>query len=34
MANKLWDDISYTFPDFNGRTDEVLEWISNLISLQ
>ena len=26
---KMWDDITYPFPNFNGATVEVWEWISN-----
>ena len=29
---KVLDEIAYTFPNFNGCTVEVGEWISNLIS--
>ena len=32
MLNKVWNDITYPFPDFNGATVEVWEWISNFIS--
>ena len=28
---KWWDGITYAFPNFNGCTVEVLEWISNFI---
>ena len=28
---KVWDEIIYPFPNFSGATDEVWEWISNLI---
>ena len=31
MPNKVWDKISYPFPNFNGSTVEVWEWISNFI---
>ena len=31
MHNKVWDNITYPFPNFNGATAEVWEWISNLI---
>ena len=27
----VWDEISYPFPNFNGSTVEVWEWISNFI---
>ena len=30
MPNKVWDEISYPFPNFNGST--VREWISNFIT--
>ena len=29
---KMWDEIAYPFPNFNGSTVEVWEWISNTIS--
>ena len=28
---KMWDDITYSFPNFNSTTVEVWEWISNFI---
>ena len=28
---KMYDEITYPFPNFNGATVEVLEWISNFI---
>ena len=28
---KVWDEITYPFPNFNGVTVEVWEWISNFI---
>ena len=28
---KVWDEITYPFPNFNGGTVEVWEWISNFI---
>ena len=31
MSSKVWDEIIHTFPNFNGCTIEVLEWIHNLI---
>ena len=31
MPSKVWDEITYPFPNFNGATAEVWEWISNLI---
>ena len=27
----VWDEIAYPFPNFNGATVEVWEWISNFI---
>ena len=32
----MWDEITYPFPNFNGATAEVWEWISQVknISLQ
>ena len=32
MPSKVWDEISYPFPNFNGTTMEVWEWIINFIS--
>ena len=32
MISKVWDEIAYPFPNFNGCTVEVWEWISNFIS--
>ena len=29
----MWDKITYLFPNFNGATVEVWEWISNFITL-
>ena len=29
----MWDEITYLFPNLNGCTVEVLEWIDNFISL-
>ena len=29
MSNKVWDEITYPFPNFNYATVEVWEWISN-----
>ena len=31
MPSKVWDEITYPFPNFNGVTVEVWEWISNFI---
>ena len=31
MSNKEWDKIIYPFRNFNGRTVEVWEWISDFI---
>ena len=28
---KVWDEITYPSPNFNRKTGEVREWISNLI---
>ena len=28
---KVWDEITYLFPNFNGATVEVWEWISDFI---
>ena len=28
---KMWEEITYPFPDFNGATVEVWEWINNFI---
>ena len=33
MPCKVWDEITYPFPNFNSCTVEVWEWISNFISL-
>ena len=30
---KVWDEITYPFPNFNGCTVEVWEWINNFIPL-
>ena len=30
-ASKRWDEITYSFPNFNGVAVEVWEWISNFI---
>ena len=27
----MWDEIAYSFPNFNGATVEVWEWISKFI---
>ena len=27
----MWVEITYTFPNFNGATDEVSEWINDFI---
>ena len=32
MLSKVWDEITYPYPNFNGRTVEVWEWISNFIT--
>ena len=31
MPNKVWDEITYPFPNFNGCIMEVWEWVSNFI---
>ena len=31
MPGKVWDEVTYPFPNFNGCTVEVWEWISNFI---
>ena len=31
MPGKVWDEITYPFPNFNGTTIEVWERISNFI---
>ena len=31
MPSKVWDEITYAFPNFNGATVEVWELISNFI---
>ena len=31
MHSKGWDEITYSFPNFNGATVEVWEWINNFI---
>ena len=31
MSSKVWHEISYPFPNFNGCTVEVWEWITNFI---
>ena len=28
---KVWDEITYTFPNFNGTAVEVWEWVSNFV---
>ena len=33
MLSKIWDQIIYPFPNFNGTTVEVWKWISNFIPL-
>ena len=33
MHSKVWDEIIYASPNFNGSNDQVLEWIRNLIPL-
>ena len=29
MSSLAWDEITYSFPNFNSATVEVWEWISN-----
>ena len=31
MSSKVWDEIIYTFPNFNSCTVDVWKWISNFI---
>ena len=31
MPSKVWDEIIYPFPNFNGATIEVWKWVSNFI---
>ena len=31
MQIEVWDNITYLFPNFNNYTDDVREWISNVI---
>ena len=31
MYHNIWDENTFPFPDFNGATVEVWEWISNFI---
>ena len=31
MPSKVWDEIDYPFPNFNGYTVDVCVWISNVI---
>ena len=31
MLSKVWDKITYPFPNLNGSTVEVWEWLSNWI---
>ena len=33
LNNKVWDEITYPFPNFKSCTVEVWEWISNCVSL-
>ena len=32
MTSKVWDEVIYQFPNFNGGSAEVWEWIRNFIS--
>ena len=31
MASKVWDEIDYPLPNFNGCSGDIWEWISNII---
>ena len=31
MHSKVWDEITYPFPNLNGAAIEVWEWVSNFI---
>ena len=31
MLSKVWDEITYPFPNFNAFTVEVWEWVSNFL---
>ena len=31
MSSKVWEEITHPFPNFNGATVEVWEWLSNFI---
>ena len=31
LHDKVWGEIAYAFPNFNGNIIEVWEWISNFI---
>ena len=31
MSRKVWDEIIYPFPNINGCTVELWEWLSNFI---
>ena len=31
MSTKMWDEITYPFPNFNSATVEVCEWIIDSI---
>ena len=33
MSSKVWDEITYPFPNVNGCTGEVWDWISNFIPM-
>ena len=32
MPSKVWGEITYPFPNFNGKSIEVWEWIINLLN--
>ena len=31
MTSKMWDEITYLFPNFNGCTVDVWEWVIDFI---
>ena len=31
MPREMWDEITYPFPNFNGATVEIWEWMINFI---
>ena len=30
MTTKVWNEITYSFPNFNGAAVEICDWINNL----